>query len=262
MIDRETLIDAIERSDSILPEIPGHNEYVKFPGVLLGVTPTNDPNANKAMNARLSPEDVDTAIVRVKEFFAGQGKTFSWIVGPNTTPPDLGRRLQVHGFELTQGVDGLYLPDFNRRIEINEAVRIVELPLDGLEPAVPIGAVGFGSSEEDSRQFHRMITLSAPSVITRTYAAYLPGVPEPVASAYVTYFPDRPIALLCGGATLPEYRMRGVYRTLLAHRVAEIRRAGVEAAIVLADQTTSSPICMGNGFAKLCELQFYVCKPR
>jgi hypothetical protein len=261
-MNRQTLIEAIERSDSVLPEIQGHNEYVRLPGVLLSITPTDDPHANKAMNARLTPDNADTVIEQVKTFYASRNKPFSWIVGPNSTPDDLGRRLEVHGFGDMQGVDGLYLPDLNPHIEINEAVRIVELPLDNLEPAVHIGAVGFGTSEEDSRSFHQMITLSAPAVLTRTFVAFLKGVSHPVASAYVMYFPNQPIALLCGGATLPEYRGKGVYRTMLAHRLADIRRDGIDSVVVLADQRTSSPICVRNGFEKLCELTFYIWKSR
>jgi hypothetical protein len=158
------------------------------------------------------------------------------------------------------GADGLCLPDLNPAIDVNDAVRIVELSSDDLEPAVHISAVGFGSTVEDSRVFHRMIALSAPAVITRTYVAFLDGVEHPVACGYVTYFPDRPIALLCGGATLPEYRGKGVYRTMLAHRLSDIRRDGIDSVIVLADQRTSSPICVRNGFVKLCELRFHIWK--
>jgi hypothetical protein len=254
MLSREILIDAIERSDSMLPEIPGHNQYVRLPGVLLCVSPTNDPHANKALLARLSSDNVDAAIERVLEHFGSMNKCFSWIVGPSSTPGDLSERLTRRGFETMLGADGLCLPDLNPPIAINDAVRIVELSPDDLEPAVHISAVGFGSSVEDSRVFHEMVALSAPAVIAHV-CPFRRGRSS-VACGCITYFPDQPIALLCGGATLPEYRGKGIYRTMLAHRLADIRCDGIESVILLADQRTSSPICIRNGFVKLCDLQF------
>ena len=262
MLSRETLIEAIERSDAMLPEVPGYNQYVRLPGVLLCVSPTNEPHANKALLARLDSSNVDIGIERALEHFGALNKCFSWIVGPNSTPSDLSDRLTKRGFEMMLGADGLCLPDLNPSIAVNDAVRIIELSPDDLEPAVHISAVGFGSSVDDSRVFHKLIALSAPAVITRTYVAFLDGVSHPVACGYTTYFHDQPIALLCGGATLPEYRRQGVYRTMLAHRLADIRRDGIDSVVVLADQRTSSPICIKNGFEKLCELRFHIWQPR
>lgn len=251
MLSRKILIEAIERSDSILPSIPGLNEYISFPGVLLCETTTDDPLANKAMKARLDADNVDATIDRVREYFKTRDKSFSWIVGPSSTPSDLGRHLETHGFAKQLGADGLFMPDLNTEITPNPDVKVQELLPDKLQPTVGIMAVGFGMPEAVSRYFHEMIGRSYPAVRTRTYIAYLDDIGHPVACGYVTYYPDQPIALLCGGATLPDYRGRGIYKTMLARRLADIRRDGVEAVIVLADQKTSAPICSRHGFANL-----------
>ncbi|MEW5796224.1 MAG: GNAT family N-acetyltransferase [Candidatus Zixiibacteriota bacterium] len=258
MIDHKTLIEAIERSDCLLPAIKGYNEYLNFPGVIVCETPSNHALANKAMNARLSGEDAGAAISQVCAYFDSKKKPFSWIVGPNTTPADLGRLLLACGFEKQLGADGMYLPDLTLRIDGNSEVTIRELPPGDHEAAVEIMAVGFGMPTDVSRFFHEMIALSFPKVRSRAYLAYLDGVSKPVACAYIAYYPDRPIALLCGGATLPGYRGRGIYRAMLAYRLSDVVRDGVEAVIVLADQRTSAPICRKLGFKKLCEVDFYV----
>lgn len=260
MLDRKILIEAIERSDSILPHIPAWNEYITFPGVLLCETPTDHPLANKAMMARLDADNVDATIARVQGYFKARNKSFGWIVGPGSTPSDLGRRLEARGFVEHLSADGLFLPEVHAEITANPDVKIQELPLDKLESAVGIMAVGFGIPEAASRYFLEMIRRSFPAVRMRSYIAYIDDIGHPVGCGYVAYYPDQPIALLCGGATLPDYRGRGIYKTMLAHRLADIRKDGVESVIVLADQKTSAPICRRHGFAKICELHFYVVK--
>lgn len=257
MFSRQELIDAIERADSIQPPVPGIVEYTQLPGVLLRVSPMDDPHFNEAIMARFSASDADEGIDRVTDFYRSRKVRFSWIVGPSSSPADLGVRLLKRGFEKIQEVDGLFLPDLNADIAVNEAVRIVELSLDDLEPVVHVGAVGFGTSEEASRAFNDMVRLRSASITTRVYIAFLDGVDYPIACGYTTYYPDQPIALLCGGATIPEFRGRGVYRSILAHRLSDIRRDGFEAVIIQADQETSSPICVRNGFEKVCEFQVY-----
>lgn len=259
--DLKTIIEAIEQSDRLIPHIPGHNEYATISGVMTYVTPADDPMANKALLVRLEPENADAAIRKVRTYFEEKNKSFSWIVGPSATPLDLGSRLLANGFKLLLTVDGMYLRDPKVKIDANSSVRVCELPVDEPGAAVEIMASGFNTTIEVSRYFHKMMALSTPRLRTRIYMAHWEGIDTPVACAYTTYYPEQPIALLCGSATLKEYRGRGVYRALLARRLADIARDGIETVIVLADQRTSAPICARAGFAKVCELQMYVWRP-
>ena len=259
--DTKSLINAMEHADCLIPEIPGHCEYTKLDGVLTCTSSTDDPMSNKAMLARLEADSADAVIGKVKAYFTSKCKPFSWIVGPSSTPTDLVSRLQAAGFDQSLIADGMYLPDLKARIEFTESVSVRELPVDQPGPTVDIMARGFNMTVETSRQLHETMVLSARSMHTRIYAAYLDGVENPVACAFLAHFSDRPIALLCGGTTLPEYRGRGLYKALLARRLADTAKAGMEDVIVLADQKTSAPICAKVGFVKVCELQMYVWKP-
>jgi hypothetical protein len=259
--DRDTIIEAIERSDRLIPHIPGFNEYAMISGVLTYVTPADDPMANKALLARLEPENAAAAIGKVKAYFKEKSKSFSWIVGPSTTPLDLGSRLLANGFKQLLTVDGMYLPDPTAKIDVDSSVKVSELPVDEPGPAVEIMALGFNTTMEVSRYFHKMMALSSPRLRTRIYIAHLEGIETPVACAYATYYPEQPISLLSGGATLPAYRGRGVYKALLMRRLADIASDGIETVIVLADQRTSAPICAKAGFVRVCELPMYVWRP-
>ena len=260
-IERKTIIEAIEHADCLIPHIPGYCEYATISGVLTCVTPADDPMSNKALLAHLNDKSVDGAVRQVTEYFAGKRKPFSWIVGPGSAPPDLGSRLLACGFGQPLVCHGMYLPDPGIKIDTDPSIRVSELSVDKPDAAVEIMATGFNMTLEASRSLHEIMALSANELRTRIYLAYLAGVDRAVACGYVTRFPDRPIALLCGGATLQEYRGRGAYKALLARRLRDIVRDGVNTVIVLADQRTSAPICAKVGFAKVCELQMYVWRP-
>jgi hypothetical protein len=134
--DRRTIIEAIEQSDRLIPHIPGHNEYATISGVMTYVTPADDPMANKALLARLEPENADAAIRKVRTYFEEKNKSFSWIVGPGTTPLDLGSRLLASGFKLLLTVDGMYFPGLKVKINANSSVRVCELPVEKPGPVV------------------------------------------------------------------------------------------------------------------------------
>jgi hypothetical protein len=259
--DTKMLVDVMEHADCLIPEISGHCEYATVAGVLTCTTSTDDPMSNKAMLARLDVGSADAAIAEVKAYFAAKHKPFSWIVGPSSAPADLLSHLQVAGFTQALIADGMYLPDLKANIDVVDSVNVRELPVDQPSPTVDIMARGFNMAVETSRQLHKTMAICARSVRTRIYAAYLDDLENPVACAFLAYFPDRPIAILCGGATLQEYRGHGLYKALLARRLADITAEGLRDVIVLADQRTSAPICAKVGFVKVCEMQMYVCRP-
>jgi len=79
------------------------------------------------------------------------------------------------------------------------------------------------------------------------YASYVDDVPASVAW---TYFPRGHFATLFGGATLAEYRSRGLYTTLLSARLREIRERGYPFAVVETG-SMSRPIVAKHGFQHL-----------
>lgn len=260
-MDIQSIIGAIERADGIVPAIPGLVDYLTVPGVTACITPAPDPMANRVSAARLSAGHVGTVIEYLQKFYRSRGAGFCWTVGPKSTPPDLGRRLLEGGFRLAMNLDGMYRTDLDMRIEPDPTVRIFEQPLEDPGLSIETMARGFNLDVESSQYYHDRLIRSREAIRSRIYLAYSEGTDDPVGCAHVTYYPDQPIALLCGAVTLPEYRGRGIYRNLIARRLADARKAGMEVAIVVADQASSAPICARVGFITACQMQRYVWEP-
>lgn len=74
-------------------------------------------------------------------------------------------------------------------------------------------------------------------------------------------FPDCPVAVLAGAATLPSFRSRGVYRQLLARRLRDTRERGMTGAVTQAVAETSAPVFRRSGFIDLCEIRTFEWHP-
>jgi GNAT superfamily N-acetyltransferase len=60
-----------------------------------------------------------------------------------------------------------------------------------------------------------------------------------------------------GAAVLPERRRHGIYVALIHHRLALLRRLGIEHAVIWASETTSAGVCRRAGFVPLCRAVFH-----
>ena len=88
----------------------------------------------------------------------------------------------------------------------------------------------------DTSVLERVVQQFAGIDSVRRYVAFLDGVPAGAASARV----DKGIYQLCGAATLPEYRRRGVQSALLAARLADARSEGCDLAVVTVEPGSQS----------------------
>ena len=76
------------------------------------------------------------------------------------------------------------------------------------------------------------------------------------------YVPQQPIVALRLAATLKAYRGQGIYRSLIARRLADAHADGAKVAIMQAVRNTSAPICAKLGFRELCNLDVYEWHPQ
>jgi hypothetical protein len=256
-MDRQTIIEAIESTDYMIPNIPGLLEYVSIPGLKASVTKISDPAANRVSNARLTESNVTGVIAQVHEYYSSRNLAFSWVVGPSTTPATIESHLVKAGMKRTCDVDGMYLADMNLQIPGDSDVTIVQHPASDPGPSIKVMAEAFPMTLESSRHLHQLILLSEPPLRSRIYLGYVEDCEQPVACSYITYLARFPVALLCGAATLSTFRDRGFYTAMLARRLEDARADGIKTLIVLADRTTSAPICKKIGFVKACGLEIY-----
>jgi hypothetical protein len=260
-LGRQELVDAIERGMFLVPPVPGYVEFLPIPGLASRVTPLAHPYANSVGLARLTSDDADDTVARVRDFFAEQEKGFRWIVGPGTTPPDLGERLAAAGFKELLDMAGMALEDLAAPIRASSSVRVREATREEDDLASRTMARAAPVSLDLTRFWAEVRLLVKDELEAHTYLAFLDGIDEPVGCAWMMYFPDAPIVELGGAATMAEHRGKGAYTSLVARRVADAYDRGATAAVIQAARATSAPVCSKLGFVEACGLTQYAWIP-
>ena len=200
----------------------------------------------------LTPTDVDAAIAAEVETFAGAGRTWEWKYYSYDRPPALPERLRAHG--LVPGeVEALMvadLADLDLSTGPPEGVDIRPvLDAAGVDVLVHVHDRAFGG---DHRAMGRSLLadLGDRPVTVEAFVAYAGSTP--VAAGRVEVHAGTDFASLWGGSTVPGWRGRGVFRSLVAHRAARARAQGFP--YLQVDATPQSrPILRRLGFVELAE---------
>jgi len=256
-VDEYTLLNALETSAFLVPELPDRVARLWVPGIQGRITTDSDPFANLVGAATLDDENVEETIWQVRDIYASEGQEFGWLVGPLSSPADLADHLAEAGLTRTTELAGMVDTDLGREIATNPAVYIHEATHDDLELAVHTLADAMGISPDRTRAVTEALFLSPEPIERRVYLAFVEGVAEPVATAGMIYVPDLPIVLLLSAATRADFRGYGIYTSLMARRLADARRDGIEAAIIQAVRATSAPICRKLGFTEIASLAMF-----
>lgn len=257
----DDVLNEIEESLFTIAKAPGRHEPLGIAGLRGWSAPIAHPFGSVMGAATLTPETTDATIREVIDRFASRGLPFLWIVGPRSSPPDLGARLRAAGLTKADDWAGMALTELDRPIPASPAVHVREAGEGDREAALRVLARGFSLPEEVFRVFLEPLWRHPERVPSRSYLAFVDGVEEPVAAGHMLYSPARAVATLYTTATVPEHRGKGVYASLVARRVHDARRDGMRAVILQAMRTTSAPQCRKVGFAELCNLEIYVWSP-
>lgn len=172
-----------------------------------------------------------------------------WFIGPGSQPADLESHLAVRGFVRKLEFDGLVLDDLSIEIKGNPDVVIEPLSWDNADE--------YATRCTDSRdpRFHTYLRESAHRFLSCAHQqvqvsiARLEG--EVAGYAVLRIEPDQ-VAHFCNALTVTAYRRRGVYSSLIAHRLSVARAAGCKAAAIVAQSHTSAPILIKRGFRPIC----------
>ncbi|WP_329248480.1 GNAT family N-acetyltransferase [Actinoallomurus sp. NBC_01490] len=194
----------------------------------------------------LTSANADAAIQAQIRRFAEIGRPWEWKHYSYDQPDDLRERLVAAG--LTPGEDETLL--VGTIAELDLAVRPpagVELRAvrdrHDLDALVAVHDEVFGG--------HHASGPLAAALADGTAAAVIAWAGEaPVSAARVEFYPGTEFAGLWGGGTLPAWRGRGVFRSLVAHRAALARQAGYRYLQVDA-MPASRPILRRLGFTEL-----------
>jgi len=260
-VTKDDLIHALEGSFFIYPDIPGLTAPLSVPGISGHYTPISHPEANMVGCARLTETEADATIERVKEIFKREGKIVGWFVGPSSTPTDLPERLAAAGFIPNVEEAGMATTDLARPIRSNPQIRVERVTAEERRQASSLLARAYDLPDGVARYLVDYFDELGSRLTVMMYLAYVEGRDHPVAFADSIFLPDRPIVIMQGAATLPEYRGRGIYSTLLARRMEDARNGGMQAAVIQAVRSTSAPIVARLGFEEVCSLQLFAWDP-
>jgi GNAT superfamily N-acetyltransferase len=208
----------------------------------------------------LDGDELDALIGRQVEHFAALGKEFEWKYHGHDLPADLPDRLLAAGF----------VPEELETVEIAPVAQVAGSPV--LPDAVFLRAVTersdfvristleqrvWGENDLDFVDMFESERAADPDGITIVVAE---ASGEVVCAAWIRFEPGTDFATLWGGATLPAWRGRGIYRATVAHRATLAATRGFRYLEVDAS-ADSRPILERLGFVAVTTTTPYIWKP-
>ncbi|MFD6415449.1 GNAT family N-acetyltransferase [Streptomyces sp. NPDC060194] len=224
-------------------------------GVVRSVGPAHAWNG--VLWSDLTPATADGAVAEQAAFYAGRGLTCEWKLYSHDRPDDLGRRLAAAGFE-AEPAESLMVADLatlptDAEPPAGVHLRTVAAPAD-VALVAEVHEQAFGT---DSPWLTALLLEQLERGATDTAAVLAMAGERPVSAARLEMPAGAPFASLWSGGTVGEWRGRGIYRSLVAHRARIARERGY--AYLQVDATEASrPILERLGFARLATTTPYV----
>lgn len=213
------------------------------------------PGMNFVSFTFATERDLDRVIDQQVDYFLPMEQPFTWKVYDHDLLPSLKDRLTTRGFagddepaavmvlRVKKAPAALFEPVKTdiRRITDPEHLKDVIHVLDSVYG-------GHNTWVNDRLGGH----LQIPGYLS-VYAAYVQD--EPASIAW-TYFPRGQFATMFAGTTIEKYRRQGLYTSLIAVRLQEMRERGYPYAVVEAGDM-SKPILARHGFQHLTTVHDY-----
>ncbi|MEU8230558.1 GNAT family N-acetyltransferase [Actinoplanes sp. NPDC048967] len=204
--------------------------------------------------------ELDRLIARQRDYFRARGEGVEWKLVAHDLPEELPERLVAAGFA----------PEEPATVLLGHAGEVAT------EPVLPGGVVlRQVTAAEDLRRFadHQTVVTGADcSWVAADLGARVAAAPglitilvaeageRIVCTAIAVYYPGTDFVALLGGATLPEWQRRGLYRAMIAARAREAVTRGFRLLHVDASPA-SAPILRRCGFHKITTSRHYQWTP-
>jgi len=208
----------------------------------------------------LTDDGVDDLIARQVRVYTERGERFEWKLHRHDRPPDLAQRLRVAGF----------VPDDEETVVIAPVSEVAGAPVppDGvslrevsergdLERIAALERAVWGeahSSLPDALEAERAADPDALAIVVAEAGA------EVVCAGWVRFERGTDFATLWGGATLPAWRGRGIYRATVAYRANLAAERGCRFIEVDAS-SASRPILERLGFVAVTTTTPFIWSP-
>lgn len=249
------------RADSRLIKRPGWVQVItpSAPGTLL----------NEVIYSQVDAARADAAIDRVVAEYAADGHPVKWCVGPWTKPDDFGERLARRGFSswdvrgmaalAARAIDRSERADVAGRGHEPRGVAVEEITEQAMPAYVATAVRGWSlpPGQETAELASHLAALRARRRVARFFAARVGGE----IAATTALFLKGDHAYLAGAQVLPPHRGKGIYRALVAARLAFLAERGIALAVTHAREATSAPILAHLGFETLFRSQCFLFDP-
>ncbi|MFJ6051245.1 GNAT family N-acetyltransferase [Streptomyces sp. NPDC092307] len=207
---------------------------------------------NGVLWSDLDEGTADAEIAAQVAFYAERGcPEFEWKLYAHDRPADLGDRLRAAGF----------VPEPPETLMVGLVSELAKLPVEppegitvrvvtdeaGVEEMMRVHAGAFGRERPQLREQLLGRLRDEPETIAAVLAM---AGDTPVSAARMEMRPGLAFAGLWGGGTLPEWRGRGIYRLLVAHRARLAAELGI-AYLQVDASDDSRPILERLGFGVL-----------
>ena len=212
--------------------------------------------ANKAIGIGFGATIDEGTLDAIEQAWTERGEPvrfeLSILADPSLAPTLTSRGYRVTGFE---NVLGRAVTEDDRAPELN-GMSIKALPQDEWRSWLQVALDGFGTPDgsapgEESYPRELLEALFVDFAATPGFQRYLLLVDDEPAGAASLRIDDG-LAQLCGAATLPQFRRRGIQAALLRLRLVEARQAGCDLAVVTTQPGSKSQAnAMRQGFSLL-----------
>jgi GNAT superfamily N-acetyltransferase len=214
---------------------------------------------NSPVDLGVSGAELDALIKRQQDFFAARGQGLEWKTRAHDKPAEIVERLLAAGFvaeERETVLIGLAADVANEHPPLPEGVELREITDEaGFRQIADMEAEVW--SEPRDHLVPRLVREVGAGLVT-VYAAVADG--RTVSAAWAEFKPGIELVGIWGGATLPQWRGRGIYRALLARRAWLAVRRGYKYLQIDASED-SRPIVQRLGFTAVTTTTPYVWQP-
>ncbi|MCB9703529.1 MAG: GNAT family N-acetyltransferase [Myxococcales bacterium] len=252
-LDPELARELFLRPRQARVQVPGM-VVIDRPDLWQLVTPSfRNGGLNEVAFAQLDEAGADAAIDAAIDEYRRRGIRFRWAVIPGSRPADLADRLAARGLERVDArgmtrptTPAIAAPPAAAGIEVTLAQ-----DLAGIDRFTEVMSAGWSVDPGPFGDYHRRAIADSPRY--RFWVAALEG--RPVGAGAAIHFERS--SFLIGAVVLPEARGRGVYRALIAARLADAAACGIGLATVHALARSSAPILEGLGFEAVADFPIF-----
>lgn len=210
----------------------------------------------------LEGADLDELIARQVQVFAERGERFEWKLHGHDRPGDLPRRLRAAGFvpEDTETIVIAPVADIAGEVRLPEGVSLREVTSRAdFERIATLEQAVWGDEDQqswlvDMLESERAVDPEALTIVMAEAGATV------VCAAWLRFERHTEFATLWGGATLPQWRRRGIYRATVAYR-ANLAAACGSRYLETDASDESRPILERLGFTTVTTTTPYVWSP-